>query len=51
MCRGAENMPIVVSGMQLPPSTRLQLQRTTATVKAGSLITFVRATLTSFLDQ
>lgn len=38
MCRGVENLPIVVAGLTLPPSTRLQLQRTTETVRAGSLV-------------
>ena len=38
MCRGVENLPIVVAGLTLPPSTRLQLQRTTQTVRAGTLV-------------
>jgi hypothetical protein len=38
MCRGVENLPIVVAGLTLPASTRLQLQRTTETVRAGSLV-------------
>lgn len=38
MCRGVENLPIVVAGLTLPPSTRLQLQHTTETVRAGSLV-------------
>ena len=49
MCRGVENMPLVVAGLQLPPSARLSLQRTTATVKPGTLITFANATGTAGL--
>jgi hypothetical protein len=44
MCRGVENMPLVVAGLQLPPSARLSLQRTTATVTPGTLIAFANAT-------
>lgn len=49
MCRGVENMPLVVAGLQLPPSARLSLQRTTTTVVPGTLITFANATGTAGL--
>lgn len=43
-CRGVENLPLVVAGLQLPASARLSLQRTTATVAPGTLITFANVT-------
>jgi hypothetical protein len=42
MCRGVENMPLVVSGLMLPPSTRLRLFRTQRTIAAGALVSFAR---------
>lgn len=38
MCRGVENLPIVIAGLPLPPSTRLNLVRTSTTVRAGELV-------------
>jgi len=49
MVRGMENAPLVVSGMQLPSSARLQLVHTEETVKAGTLVTFAEATKTAGL--
>ena len=40
MVRGVENAALLVAGVQLPPSARLQLQRTQATVAAGTLVTW-----------
>ena len=40
MCRGVENLPIVMAGLTLPPSTRLQLVHTQTTVAPGSLVIF-----------
>ena len=48
MVKGYENAPLVVSGLALPPSTRLQLIRTTdPSVRAGSLVTFANVSLGS----
>jgi hypothetical protein len=44
MCRGAENLPLVVSGLTLPTTARLQLIHTQRNVKAGSLVTFANVT-------
>lgn len=38
MVRGVEQAPLVLSGLELPPSARLRLQRTTATVRANSVV-------------
>eukprot|EP00941_MAST-03F_sp_MAST-3F-sp1_P000772 g772.t1 len=44
MCRGVENLPIVIGGLQLPSTTRLQLQRTSTTVRPGTLVNLANST-------
>ena len=42
-------MPIVVSGLELPTTSRLQLVRTTDTITAGDLVTFANISGTNGL--
>ena len=49
MVRGVEQAPLVLSGLELPPSARLRLQRTTATVRANSVVTLANVSGTGGL--